>query len=171
VIYVLNTADHSFSEHKLNIYGTDVHVFVYVHASYPEPVNVPSSLRGHWQIAKRPKSLLKGYLCNSPDTLEIWRAICYLTTPWKMISLYSPNNLSWLHGTFLDEEFEVLTAVVIKLATCFMLDSFSVYSSNPEDGGDMFLRNVGLLSTDYTALYHIRHNSFLDQLTRKYDTA
>jgi hypothetical protein len=24
---------------------------------------------------------------------------------------------------------------------------------NPEDGGDMFLRNFGWLSTDYTALY------------------
>jgi hypothetical protein len=25
--------------------------------------------------------------------------------------------------------------------------------SDPEDGGDMFLRNAGCLSTDYTALY------------------
>jgi hypothetical protein len=26
----------------------------------------------------------------------------------------------------------------------------------PEDGSDMFLRNVGWLSTDYTALYPVR---------------
>jgi hypothetical protein len=28
-----------------------------------------------------------------------------------------------------------------------------------EDGGDMFLRNVGWLSMDYTALYPRRYNS------------
>jgi hypothetical protein len=28
---------------------------------------------------------------------------------------------------------------------------------DPEDGGDMFLRNVGGLSTDYTALYPGRY--------------
>jgi hypothetical protein len=27
------------------------------------------------------------------------------------------------------------------------------FSSDSEDGGDMFLRNFGSLSTDYTALY------------------
>jgi hypothetical protein len=30
---------------------------------------------------------------------------------------------------------------------------------DPEDGGDMFLRNGGLLSADYTALYARRYNS------------
>jgi hypothetical protein len=30
---------------------------------------------------------------------------------------------------------------------------------DPEDGGDMFLRNVGWLSADYMALYHRRYNS------------
>jgi hypothetical protein len=30
---------------------------------------------------------------------------------------------------------------------------------NPEDGGDIFLQNVGCLSTDYTALYPKRQNS------------
>jgi hypothetical protein len=32
---------------------------------------------------------------------------------------------------------------------------------DPEDGGDMFLRNVSLLSTDYMALYPRRHNKTL----------
>jgi hypothetical protein len=44
------------------------------------------------------------------------------------------------------------------LVTCFhagiLLGLF-----NPEDGGDIFLRNVGLLSTDYTAVYPIRSYS------------
>jgi hypothetical protein len=31
--------------------------------------------------------------------------------------------------------------------------------SGPEDGGNMFLRNVGSLSTDYTALYPRKQNS------------
>jgi hypothetical protein len=39
------------------------------------------------------------------------------------------------------------------LATCFHAGIFLGLFFDPEDGGDMFLRNVGLLSTDYTALY------------------
>jgi hypothetical protein len=39
------------------------------------------------------------------------------------------------------------------LATCFHAGFFLGLFFDPEDGGDMFLRNVGLLSTDYTALY------------------
>jgi hypothetical protein len=34
---------------------------------------------------------------------------------------------------------------------------------DPEDGGDMFLRNVGRLSTDYTALYPRRQKSSYPQ--------
>jgi hypothetical protein len=39
------------------------------------------------------------------------------------------------------------------LLPTFMLISSSAYFFNPEDGGDMFFRNVGWHSTDYTALY------------------
>jgi hypothetical protein len=69
---------------------------------------------------------------------------------------------------------EVLTAVVIKsyifqnitpcsplkgnrhralLAICFHADFLLSLFFDPEDGGDIFLRNVGYLSTDYAALY------------------
>jgi hypothetical protein len=41
----------------------------------------------------------------------------------------------------------------------FTLVSFSVYFFYCEDGGDMFLRNVGWHSTDYTALYPRRWHS------------
>jgi hypothetical protein len=34
---------------------------------------------------------------------------------------------------------------------CFMMD-LAKYIFDPEDGGDMFLPNVGKISTDYTAL-------------------
>jgi hypothetical protein len=34
-----------------------------------------------------------------------------------------------------------------------LLGNGSNYSFDPEDGGDMFLRNVGCNSTDYTASY------------------
>jgi hypothetical protein len=37
--------------------------------------------------------------------------------------------------------------------TCFHSGFLFSLFFNPEDGGDMFLRNVDLLSTDYTALY------------------
>jgi hypothetical protein len=36
--------------------------------------------------------------------------------------------------------------------TCFILVSCLAYVFDPEVGGDMLLRNVGRLSTDYTAL-------------------
>jgi hypothetical protein len=36
----------------------------------------------------------------------------------------------------------------------FLLDLFF----DPENGSDMFLRNIGQLSTDYTALYSRRPN-------------
>jgi hypothetical protein len=39
--------------------------------------------------------------------------------------------------------------------TGFFLGSFF----DPEDGGDMFLRNVVLTLTDQTALYHRKYNS------------
>jgi hypothetical protein len=39
------------------------------------------------------------------------------------------------------------------LGTCFMLISCLPYFFDPEDGGDMFLRNIGWLITDYAAIY------------------
>jgi hypothetical protein len=59
--------------------------------------------------------------------------------------------------------FQVLTVVVMKLpsfgiqrsllATCFHTGFLLDLLFDREDGGDMFLRNVGLIPTDYTALY------------------
>jgi hypothetical protein len=76
-------------------------------------------------------------------------------------------------------KFEVLTAVVMKnyifwettpwsplkvnrrfvLATCLHACLLLGLSFDPEDGGDIFLQNVGGFSTDYTALYPRRQNS------------
>jgi hypothetical protein len=39
------------------------------------------------------------------------------------------------------------------LTICFHDDFFFGILFDTEDGGDMFLRNVGSLSTDFTALY------------------
>jgi hypothetical protein len=82
-------------------------------------------------------------------------------------------------------EFEVLTAVVVRgsvfwdmtpctplkvnrrfggtcrlLATCFYAVFLLGLFFDSEDGGEMFLRNVGWLSAVYTALYYRRKNSF-----------
>jgi hypothetical protein len=43
------------------------------------------------------------------------------------------------------------------LPPAFTLVSCSAFFFDAEDGGDMFLRNVGCLSTDYTALYRRRY--------------
>jgi hypothetical protein len=37
------------------------------------------------------------------------------------------------------------------LATCLLAGSCWNFFFDPEDGGDMFLRNVGYISPDYTA--------------------
>jgi hypothetical protein len=42
------------------------------------------------------------------------------------------------------------------LATCIHADLLLGLLFDPEDGSDIFLRNVGRLSTDYTALYSRR---------------
>jgi hypothetical protein len=59
--------------------------------------------------------------------------------------------------------FEVLTAVVMKssisallqssLDTCFHAGFLPGVFFDPEDGGNMFLRNVSCISTNYMALY------------------
>jgi hypothetical protein len=47
------------------------------------------------------------------------------------------------------------------IATCFHAGFLLCLFFDPEDGGDMFLRNAGWLSTDYTALYPRRYNCSL----------
>jgi hypothetical protein len=95
---------------------------------------------------------------------------------------------------FLSVGFEVFTAVVMKsiifwdmtpcspsssnrrfggtyrlhLATCLLAGFCWTYFFDPEDGGDMFLRNVGWNSTDHTASYPSRrYSSFPEWFTLK----
>jgi hypothetical protein len=49
-------------------------------------------------------------------------------------------------------------------AICFHAGFLLGLFFDPEEGGDMFLRNVGGFSTEYTALYHRREYSSLPQL-------
>jgi hypothetical protein len=48
---------------------------------------------------------------------------------------------------------------VVLVASCFMLDSSLAYSSILKMKANLFLRNVGCLSTDYKAFYPRRQNS------------
>jgi hypothetical protein len=48
----------------------------------------------------------------------------------------------------------------VKQATCFHAGILRGLIG-PEDGSDMFIRNVGCLSTDYTALYPTRQQLFI----------
>jgi hypothetical protein len=57
------------------------------------------------------------------------------------------------HWLCVSMELSIIAKYAHVLATYFTLDSRLVYTSNPEDGGDIFLRNVYRLSTDYMALY------------------
>jgi hypothetical protein len=73
--------------------------------------------------------------------------------------------------------FEVLTAVVTNSrifcimlhrtalpATCFRAGFLLGLFLDPEDGVDMYLRNVGWRLTDYTALYPRKYNSSQKEL-------
>jgi hypothetical protein len=48
---------------------------------------------------------------------------------------------------------------VALVSTCFQAGFLLGFFFDPEDGENMFLRNVGGLSTDYTALYPRRQYS------------
>jgi hypothetical protein len=97
----------------------------------------------------------------------------------KVIVYGSANNHSTgkCYNNFLLIGFEVLTAVIIKSINFWDITPCSPLSVNrrfggtyrqlsrwflvqlifyPEDGGDMFIRNVGWHSTDYTASYSRR---------------
>jgi hypothetical protein len=56
--------------------------------------------------------------------------------------------------------FEALT-VVATVPECYLIYACLLPGLlfNPEDGGDMFLRNVGWLSPEYMAVHHRRCNS------------
>jgi hypothetical protein len=58
-------------------------------------------------------------------------------------------------------EFKWVSAHVTlsRIVSCFHAGSLLGLFFDPEEGGDMFLRNVVWLLTDYTALYHRIYNS------------
>jgi hypothetical protein len=64
------------------------------------------------------------------------------------------DRAGWLVGSS-----KLLLLPIALLATCFDSGFLLCLFFYPEDGGDMFLRNVGWLSTDYTALYPRRQDS------------
>jgi hypothetical protein len=46
------------------------------------------------------------------------------------------------------------------LATCYILLSLSTPYFDPEDGGEIFLRNVGWVLSDYVMLFHRKQDPF-----------
>jgi hypothetical protein len=69
-------------------------------------------------------------------------------SPLKVHKRFGGTYRLHLQG-WINQDASVKTAL---LATCFHAGSLLGLFFYPEDGGDMFLRNVGWLSTDYTAL-------------------
>jgi hypothetical protein len=63
----------------------------------------------------------------------------------------SKSSISWNIMPFIP--------LKVKLATCFHAGFLLGISFDNENGGDIFLRNVGRLPADYTALYPRRWNS------------
>jgi hypothetical protein len=56
---------------------------------------------------------------------------------------------------------EILGQPVTQLTTCFHARP-SLGLFYPEDGGDIFFRNIGWLSTDYTVLYLRKRGMTMD---------
>jgi hypothetical protein len=62
-------------------------------------------------------------------------------------------------GTCLHLQGRIISRSAALLATCFHAGPLLGLFFDPEDGDDMFLRNVCWISTDYTASYPRRYNS------------
>jgi hypothetical protein len=82
----------------------------------------------------------------------IWRrAVCWVSTDVSeehIASIFRVEKISWARNQHESRwQAHVCLAHVLTLVSC------SAYVLDPEDGGDMFLRNVGWYSTDYMTLY------------------
>jgi hypothetical protein len=84
------------------------------------------------------------------------------------ITPYSPLNVNrgfggtcYLHlqGRRINQTINQYEAGSKQNSATYNMQVSYLASFDPEDGGDMFLRNIGCLSTDYTALYLRRHKS------------
>jgi hypothetical protein len=74
---------------------------------------------------------------------EVLTAVVMKSAIFWDLTLCSPLRVNWRVGG---------TYSLHLLATCFHTGFLLGLFFYPEDGGDMFLRNVGWLSTDYTTL-------------------
>jgi hypothetical protein len=106
---------------------------------------------------------MQGFI-NDCEGGAIFYLICYVTDPHfsiYLLLLLSLQRRSWLYTSAIVGS-KVLTAVIMEcsvfwdITLCFPLAFTPGFLLGPEDGGDMFLRNVGWLSESYTALYSIR---------------
>jgi hypothetical protein len=74
---------------------------------------------------------------------------------WRVLSSGLQHSVARWKSTDVSEEHVAKSPACYMLRVGFLLGLFF----DPEDGGDMFLWNVGLLSTDYKALHPRRYNS------------
>jgi hypothetical protein len=90
-----------------------------------------------------------------------------------MVPNSKKNRTTWDTVKSFSVGFEVSTAVVMKSiifwdAACHLLTCWFLlnYFFDPEDGGDIFLRNVGCNSTDYTASLIVCYAMLINYLSK-----
>jgi hypothetical protein len=76
-----------------------------------------------------------------------WHSACHLLASWFLSSLFLQP---WRWRQYVPQKRGTLLVICLLAGFCW------TYFFDPEDGGDMFLRNVGWNSTDYTVSYHRR---------------
>jgi hypothetical protein len=87
---------------------------------------------------------------NKPD----YPASTQNKTLWKLLA-----SRTWCSYTSGYEKFYLLGCITVWAVEIQPTFLFGLFFDH-EDGGDMFLRNLGWISTFYTALYHRRQNMF-----------
>jgi hypothetical protein len=88
------------------------------------------------------------YFCHALKLEGVYRVVSYLCVDQMRY------NIKKSQGTYLESVYGSISRCILK-QNVYLLHAGSclTYYSNPEDGSDMFLRNIGRISTDYTALY------------------
>jgi hypothetical protein len=126
---------------------------------WPNPGTIPVSSRGDW--AKRRKvsvSIAVGVRAATRNE--------HLQSP-------SPERFLRFFSAVIQDSvrYEVLKSTIFwnitLLATCFHFAIILSLFFEPENGGDMFLRNVGWHSKDYTELYRRRWYSSIQDCVQE----
>jgi hypothetical protein len=93
------------------------------------------------------------YIVLRGNTIQFHESLIHLNGNFEKLSSHITGKILSLHYSALLMLYRELKAVYCIFTTCFNAGILACLFFDPEDGDDMFLPNLGSLSTDYTASY------------------